>query len=107
MKHYLFETDLITRIIEREGDEDFFIETESYPLNFKIDLPGISRMQFPLSRAILIRTTPVSQWVTVHVLRDVDLFSSFVNFEINLEGKKLIIKKEEGYITMAAEDRPA
>ena len=100
MEYELFRTNLETRVIEREGDQDFFIETYSYPLNLILEVTGMSRIQFPMSRAILVRTTPRSKWVTVHVLRDVDLFSSFANFELHLEGKKLSIQKEEGYIIM-------
>ena len=84
-------TNLEYRVIEREGDQDYFIETDMYPINMALELPNMSRLQFPLSRAIL---------VTIHVLRDIDLYSSFVNFEVNLEGKKLSILKEDGYIKL-------
>lgn len=100
MEHELFRTNLEARVIDREGDQDFFIETDLYPLNLMLEIPGMSRIQFPMSRAILVRTTPTSKWVTIHVLRDVDLFSSFANFELHLEGKKLSIQKEDGYIIM-------
>lgn len=93
-------TNLEYRIIDREGDQDYFIETDFYPVNMELNISGMSRFQFPLSRAILVRTTPCNDWVTIHVLRDVDLFSSFVNFEVDLEGKKLNIIKEEGYIKL-------
>lgn len=104
MRDDLFETNLEARIIEREGDQDFFIETFMYPTNFELDIPYMSRIQFPMPRAVLIRTTPVSRWVTVHVLRDVDLFSSFANFELDLTDKKLILRKEEGYIRLFLEN---
>ena len=93
-------TNLEYRVIEREGDQDYFIETDMYPINMALELPNMSRLQFPLSRAILVRTTPCNDWVTIHVLRDIDLYSSFVNFEVNLEGKKLSILKEDGYIKL-------
>ncbi|MEE1072329.1 MAG: hypothetical protein U0L26_08060 [Cellulosilyticum sp.] len=100
MREDLIETNLEARVIEREGDQDFFIETFLYPMNFEIDIPYMSRIQFPMPRAVLIRTTPISRWVTVHVLRDIDLFSSFANFELDLTDKKLVLKKEEGYIRL-------
>ena len=100
MREDLIETNLEARVIEREGDQDFFIETFLYPMNFELDIPYMSRIQFPMPRAVLIRTTPVSRWVTVHVLRDVDLFSSFANFELDLTDKKLVLRKEEGYIRL-------
>lgn len=104
MRDDLIQTNLEARTIQREQDEDFFIETFSYPLNFDIGLEYMSRIQFPISRAVLVRTTPVSRWVTIHVLRDVDLFSSFANFELDLTGKKLILQKEEGYIQLYLKD---
>lgn len=100
MREDLIETNLEARVIEREGDQDFFIETFLYPMNFELDIPYMSRIQFPMPRAVLIRTTPVSRWVTVHVLRDLDLFSSFANFELDLTDKKLVLRKEEGYIRL-------
>nr|WP_302598061.1 hypothetical protein [uncultured Cellulosilyticum sp.] len=99
-------TNLEYRIIEREGDKDYFIETDFYPVNMELRIPGMSRFQFPLSRAILVRTTPCNDWITIHVLRDVDLFSSFVNFEVDLSGKKLNIIKEEGYIKLDIQSLP-
>ena len=103
MEHELFRTNLEARVINREGDEDFFIPTDLYPLDVMLEIPGMSRIQFPMSRAILVRTTPSSKWVTIHILRDMDLFSSFANFELNLEERRLSIQKEEGYIIMKFE----
>ena len=93
MKNDLFETNLEARIIDREGDKDFFIETFMYPLDFELDIPYMSRIQFPMPRAVIIRTTPVSRWVTIHILRDIDLFSSFANVELDLSEKKLFLLK--------------
>lgn len=99
-------TNLEYRIIEREGDKDYFIETDMYPVNMELNIPNMSRLQFPLSRAILVRTTPCNDWITIHVLRDVDLFSSFVNFEVDLTGKRLNVVKEEGYIKVDIQNLP-
>lgn len=98
-------TDLAYREINREGDIDYFIETQSYPINFEVGIEGMSRIQFPMSRAILVRTTKVSSWVTIHIMRDVDLYSSFANFELNLEGHELFIKQEEGYIVLKVQSQ--
>ena len=38
MREDLIETNLEARVIEREGDQDFFIETFLYPMNFEIDI---------------------------------------------------------------------
>lgn len=98
MKNQFIETNLEVRKILRDQDEDLFIETLSYPINLELEIENMSRIQFPLSRAILVRTSFTTSWVTVHVMRDIDLYSSFANFELNLEGKRLVIQKQEGYI---------
>ncbi|MBP3886805.1 MAG: hypothetical protein J6F30_04000 [Cellulosilyticum sp.] len=104
MRKDLIETNLEARVIDREGDQDFFIETFWYPTNFELDIPYMSRIQFPMPKAILVRTTPANRWVTIHVLSDTDLFSSFVNFELDLTDKKLVILKEDGYIRIFTKD---
>lgn len=98
------ETNLKVREINREGDIDYFIETLSYPINYDMHIEGMSRIQFPMSRAILVRTSPHSEWVTIHILRDIDLFSSFANFELKLGTGKLHIEQQDGYIKLALKE---
>lgn len=105
IKNDLFETNLEARLIDREGDTDYFIETFLYPLNVELDIPYVSRLQFPLTKAMIIRTTPVSKRVTIHMLSDTDLFSSCANFELDLEERKLFFMKEEGYLRLYLKDR--
>ncbi|HHX60539.1 MAG TPA: hypothetical protein GX707_07420 [Epulopiscium sp.] len=81
------------RTIEKGEDIDYFIETLSYPINFNIEIPHISRVQFPKSRAILLRTSQASELVTIHIMKDIDLHSSFCNFEVDLKNLTLTIKK--------------
>lgn len=97
------QTNLEYREIMRGEDVDYFIETFSYPVNLERLTDYTSRIQFPKSRAILIRTTPHSQRITIHIMRDVDLQSSFANFEVDLEGRLLRIDKKEGYISLQIE----
>lgn len=82
------------RTIEKGEDTDYFIETLSYPVNLNSQVPNVSRIQFPKSRTILVRTSPKSNLVTIHVMRDIDLHSSFCNFEVDLNDLRLIIKKD-------------
>ena len=42
-----------------------------------------SRIQFPYVRSILLRINKESSLMTVHLMRDIDLFSAFANFEVN------------------------
>lgn len=97
MNHY-FKTNLEYREMKKGKDIDYFIETQSYPLNLEHELEYMSRIQFPQSRAILVRTTPESSIITLHIMRDIDLHSSFANFEIDLKDRALKIWKYEGFI---------
>ena len=105
MKTALFETNLEARTIQRGEDTDYFIETFSYPVNLEFTHPLTSRIQFPKSRAVLVRTTPYRQDITIHIMRDVDLYSSFANFELDLKRHILHIQKEESYIRLFLEER--
>ena len=51
-----------------------------------------SRIQFPYVRSILLRINKESHLMTVHLMRDIDLFSAFANFEINYEESVFEIK---------------
>lgn len=95
------QTNLEYRKIKRDQDTDYFIETLSYPVCLELDVPCMSRIQFPKSRAVLVRTSPELTSITVHIMRDVDLYSSFANFEIKLEGKSLAVIKKGEFIEVA------
>ena len=84
-------TNLEYREIIRGQDIDYFIETLSYPIFLKLPNKLISQVQFPMSRAVLVRTSPTTSKVTIHIMRDIDLHSSFANFEIDLKDKELNI----------------
>lgn len=94
------DTNLEYRKIKKGQDMDYFIESLSYPIELELPIPYMSRIQFPKSRAVLVRTSPHQTKVTIHIMRDVDLYSSFANFEIELSGRRLKITKEDGYIAM-------
>jgi len=94
------ETSLEVRPIEREGDMDLFILTQGYPVHLMLENSDFSRIQFPSSRALLLRLSPITTKVTCHVLRDVDLFSSFANFEVDKQLKSIVIKQRDGYIAL-------
>lgn len=96
-------TNLEYREIQRDGDTDYFVETLSYPINLDVNNPCFSRIQFPTSRAILIRTAPTTRIITIHVMKNIDLYSSFANFVIDLNNKMLSIQKQEGYIDIKLE----
>ncbi len=94
-------TNLECRQIQRDGDIDYFLETLSYPVILELPQTLVSQIQFPKSRAVLVRTSPTSTRVTIHILRDIDLHSSFANFEVELGGRQLSIEKELAYVTIS------
>lgn len=99
-------SDFEGRAIEREyGDKDIFFDTDLMSVNIEFEDDRFSRIQFPKVRMILVRTSPISSAVTVHFLRDIDLFSSFVNFELECGESTLNISKEDGYIRFFLEKK--
>lgn len=93
--HTEIKCDLEYRTIQRGEDCDYFIETFSVPVNLIENSEYLSRIQFPKSRAILVRTSPLQKNVTIHIMRDVDLQSSFANFEVDLSLSRMSIQKKE------------
>ncbi len=92
------ESDYEIRIIrEDEFDVDLFIDINYRSVDIDIgnnDL-NISRIQFQMVRAILVRFSKNGTRMTCHMLRDIDLYSAFSNFEIEYKDKVVRIKKIE------------
>lgn len=104
-KYFQIKSDFESRIIRREeSDEDIFFDVDLMTVNIEFEDQRFSRLQFPKVKMILIRTSPMTSKVTIHFLRDIDLFSSFINFELECKDSILNIKKEEGYIRFFLED---
>ena len=100
MTHLHIASDLSYRTITRGEDTDYFIETDNYPIDLLATVPPLSRIQFPTSRAILVRTSPHTPYVTIHILCDTDLYSSIANFELDLTIYQFFIQHEGSYITL-------
>lgn len=91
------DTDFEYRIIrEDENDMDIFIDVNYRSLD--IDVNGSdffsSRIQFPFVRSLILRISKTSQVMTVHLMRDIDLFSAFANFEVDYTNSVIKIKNE-------------
>ncbi|MHC1747813.1 MAG: hypothetical protein AB9856_05385 [Cellulosilyticaceae bacterium] len=97
-------TNLAIREIERGEDVDLFIDTKHCVVECDFGVVFLSRFQFPNMRAILVRTSPYREQVTIHLLADTDLLSSFMNFELNLSDKTLHIMKSAYKIEMYIEE---
>lgn len=91
------DTDFNSRIIREEGNDiDLFIDINYRSLD--IDTNGdtffSSRIQFPYVRALILRINKESNVMTVHLMRDIDLFSAFANFEVNYDNCVINIKND-------------
>ncbi|MGL4361676.1 MAG: hypothetical protein ACRCSG_00025 [Cellulosilyticaceae bacterium] len=86
--------------ISRCDDTDYFIETNGLPVMFYIDTPYLGRIQFPYPYAILVRTAANSKKITLHLLSDSGLKSSFINIELDLSSHLLWVHHQTSSITL-------
>lgn len=95
-------TNMAYRIIREDGmDQDIIIPMNNGILNFSIpDFDIFDRIQFTNIYAILLRITNQNSSVCIHLLKDIDLFSSFVNMDVNLYNKNMVISVEDNHITL-------
>lgn len=85
------------RIIREENNDiDLFIDINYRSLDIDTDNNGFfsSRVQFPFVRSLILRINKESSIMTVHLMRDIDLFSAFANFEVNYDNCVINIKNE-------------
>lgn len=91
------DTDFEYRIIrEEENDLDLFIDLNYRSLDIDTDNNNLfsSRIQFPFVRSIILRLNKNDYTMTVHLMRDIDLFSAFANFEVDYNNCTISIKNE-------------
>ena len=89
------DTDFEYRIIrEEENDIDLFIDLNyrSLDVDTEESLFFDSRIQFPFVRSLIIRINKENTLMTVHFMRDIDLFSAFANFEMDYKNSTISIK---------------
>ena len=91
------DTDFNFRVIrEEDNDIDLLIDINYRSLD--IDTNGDSffnsRIQFPYVRSLILRINKESNIMTVHLMRDIDLFSAFANFEVNYDNCIINIKND-------------
>lgn len=85
------------RIIREEyNDIDLFIDINYRSLDIDTNNDGFfsSRVQFPFVRSLILRINKESYTMTVHLMRDIDLFSAFANFEVDYNNCTISIKNE-------------
>lgn len=89
------DSDFDYRIIrEEDNDIDLYIDINYRCVNINVGESQIfnSRIQFPYVRSILLRINKESYLMTVHLMRDIDLFSAFANFEVDYSNSVFEIK---------------
>ncbi|MCC0647950.1 hypothetical protein [Clostridioides sp. ZZV15-6598] len=85
------------RIIREENDDvDIFIDINYRSLDIDTDGSNLfnSRIQFPFVRALILRLNKNNHYMTIHLLRDIDLFSAFANFEVDYTDSIINIKNQ-------------
>lgn len=91
------DTDFEYRIIrEEENDIDLFIDINyrSLDINSQGSNLFLSRIQFPFVRSLILRINKENNLMTVHLMRDIDLFSAFANFEVDYKDSIISIKND-------------
>lgn len=93
------DTEFDYRIIrEKDNDIDLFIDINYRSLDIDCGDSSIffsSRLQFPFVRSIILRFNKLNNLMTVHLMRDIDLFSAFANFEIDYSNSSISIKNDK------------
>ena len=90
------DSDFDYRVIrEEDNDVDLYIDINYRCVDINVGESQIfnSRIQFPYVRSILLRINKESHFMTVHLMRDIDLFSAFANFEVDYHDSVFEIKK--------------
>ncbi len=102
MIHLHLDPSLILRKVARGDDTDYFIDTQYAPVELTAFVPYTSRIQCPRTRLILIRTSPCTTHITLHLLSDTDLYSSFLNIEYDLSQHQLAIHAQSHAIVISS-----
>ncbi len=90
-------------IREEDDDLDIYVDVNYRCLDIDLVENNFfnSRIQFPFVRSILLRINKNMDTITVHLMRDIDLFSAFANFELDLSNHILCIKNEYEKVIMS------
>ena len=89
------DSDFDYRVIREENNDiDLYIDINYRCVDIDIGESEIfhSRIQFPYVRSILLRISKENNLMTVHLMRDIDLFSAFANFEVDCSDSIFNIK---------------
>ena len=93
-----FDCDFEYRIIREEDDDlDIYVDVNYRCLDTELGENNFfnSRIQFPFVRSVLLRINKNLDTITVHLMRDIDLFSAFANFEFDYKNYIFNIKNNQ------------
>ena len=93
-----FDCDFEYRIIREEDDDlDIYVDVNYRCLDIELGENNFfnSRIQFPFVRSVLLRINKNLDTITVHLMRDIDLFSAFANFEFDYKNYIFNIKNNQ------------
>ncbi len=107
------DSDYPVRVLREDletGDVDLFIDVSNQSINLKLgslESLGISRIQLPQARGILIRYCKNEEngSATIHFLRNIDLHSHIMNFEVNCSERIIHVKDAKGAVEFSLEKR--
>ncbi len=112
-ENFYIDSDFEIRIVrEDENDVDLFIPIGNRTLNLYFgDTMDVlnSRMQFSIVRNLVLRFSMglANNIATIHMLKNIDLHSSIVNFEINYSDHIIEIKDKEYFVEMSIKRKKA
>ena len=89
------DSDFDYRIIREENNDiDIYRDINYRCVDINVGESEIfnSRIQLPYVRSILLRINKEDYLMTVHLMRDIDLFSAFANFEVDFSNSIFKIK---------------
>ena len=99
----LSEVDLSSENSISENNLDLFIDLNYRSLDIDTNNNNLfsSRIQFPFVRSIILRLNKNDYTMTVHLMRDIDLFSAFANFEVNYKDAIIAIKNTQEKVSIS------
>jgi len=109
--NFCLNSDFDIRVVREDGDDtDLFIPIKNRTVNLYLDdVPTYlnSRLQFLMVRSIIVRfcSKEDDNVCTIHLLRNIDLQSSHVNFEINYENHIIELTDKEYFIEMKIKEK--
>ncbi|MDK2917524.1 MAG: hypothetical protein PWQ37_257 [Candidatus Petromonas sp.] len=108
---FIVDSDFDIRTVREEGEDiDLFLPIGNRTVNLYLNnSPDYlnSRLQFPMVRNVILRfcTSQNNNVCTVHLLRNIDLQSSVVNFEVDYTKHYISLRDTEYFAEMKIKNK--